>query len=318
MNKVLESTKYVVDNAKNVKINEAKVREFASSFDHKNVQHWLNEAPIDFSHMSEEEKLNFLLVFNSMSFRYWGEPKWAVEYKGKEYDGSWAMVVCIRRAMDEGKPILDAHYRANLNRDDFADILQGNVEIPLLDERLSITKKVASTLLQKYDGNLEQLIELAGKDALKLLNLIIENFPSFDDKTTYQGEDIFFYKRAQLLVADIYQIFNGEGYGELNNVDALTACADYKLPQILRGNGILEYSAELAKKIDAQIPIGKDSDEEIEIRASTIWAIEKIKEALQGQGKHNSSFEINNHIWLLSQNKSHGFSPYHHTETSAY
>ena len=318
MNKILDTTKVVVENSTQVKLDKDKVKEFSASFNHKDVQHWLNAAPFGFDKMTDIEKLNFLLVFNSISFRYWGNPKWTVEYQGEKHDGSWAMVVCIRRAIDEDKPILDAKYRADFSREVFADILRGSIEIPLLDERFNITKEIASTLERKYDGQFGRIIELAEGDALKLLELVISNFPSFADVTRYKDKDVFFYKRAQLLVADIHQIFDGKGYGNLKNVEEITACADYKLPQILRGFGILKYSASLAEKIDQKVSIQKDSKEEIEIRANTIWAVELIKEALQKQGKNYSSFEINDHIWLLSQDKSHGFGPYHLTETSSY
>ena len=79
----------------------------------------------------------------------------------------------------------------------------------------------------------------ANGDAVKLLDIIISAFPSFDDVSTFNGKKIYFYKRAQLLVSDIYQLFGGEGYGNLINIDQLTACADYKLPQSLRTLGII-------------------------------------------------------------------------------
>ena len=61
-------------------------------------------------------------------------------------------------------------------------------------------------------------------------------------------------------------------------MDKITAFADYKIPFILRRLWVLEYSQSLAYKIDNQIEIEKWSDEEIEIRSNTIWAIELMKQ----------------------------------------
>lgn len=121
-----------------------------------------------------------------------------------------------------------------------------------------------------------------------------------------------------MLVSDIYQLFGGEGYGDLLNVDQLTACADYKLPRVLRRLGILEYSEELAKQVDNKIEITKDSEEEIEIRANTIWAVELIRQGLLQIGQKVMPIGINDHLWLMSQNKLSDDRPYHLTRTTAY
>jgi hypothetical protein len=318
MYNILESIKIVASQSINVQINKEGISDFVKDFEHKDITHWLSEAPFDFETLNDRERLEFLLVFNSISFRYWGNPKWTVEYKDEEYDGSWAMIICIKRAIEEGKPILDSQYRSSLSKDDFQDILRGNIEIPLLEERLGITREVAGILNDKFDGDFENLINKSNGDALELLELIISNFHSFNDASVYVGTEVSFHKRAQLLVADIFNIFRGKNYGNLKNIDKLTACADYKLPQILRESNILKYSDKLAEQIDRQETLLKNSEEEIEIRANTILAVELIKEELKKLGKDFKSTEINDHIWLLSQNKDHSSKPYHLTDTTAY
>lgn len=70
MQKILESTKFVIENSKFVSINPKKVVEFASNFDHSNVKHWLSAAPFDIKQLNDNEKLNFLLIMDSISFCY--------------------------------------------------------------------------------------------------------------------------------------------------------------------------------------------------------------------------------------------------------
>lgn len=318
MSKILETTKFVTDNSVSVKINKEKISEFSRNFPHDNLSHWLSASPINYAHLSAADKLNLLLVFNSTSFCYWGDPKWTIEYRGEQYDGSWAMIACIMRAVDEKRPILDTQYRATMSKEDYRDVLRGNTEIPLFEKRWSITKDVASILLEKYDGNFGDLIQGTNGNATMLLKSLTTQFVSFEDVATYKNKQIYFYKRAQLLIEDINQVFGGEGYGDLTNLNEFTACADYKLPQALRKLGIISYAKDLEKKIDNLIQLPEGSPEEVEIRANTIWGVEMIKEELKKAGREVSSMNINDHLWLMGQVKNSHTKPYHRTLTTAY
>lgn len=318
MSKILDTTKFVVENSDLVKINHGQVTEFSKGFDHGKAEHWLSAAPFNFSNFTEEEKLHFLFIFNALSFSYWGEPKWTIEYKDKNYDGAWGMIVALGRGIEEGAALLDFNYCSKISKEIFAHILRGNTEVPLLEERWKILQEIGRTMLTKYSGKASNLIAEASGDAQKLLELIVQNFPSFQDISQYKGKEVCFYKRAQLLVADIYQIFDGKGFGALKNIDQITACADYKLPQILRKLGVLEYATALAERIDSKAEIPKGSPEEIEIRAGTIWAVEFIKEAVKKRSPQIMSFEVNDHLWLATQEKFPDDKPYHRTRTIAY
>lgn len=43
---------------------------------------------------------------------------------------------------------------------------------------------------------------------------------------------VFFLKRAQILIADIWACFEGKDYGALDGIEHLTAFADYRIPQV--------------------------------------------------------------------------------------
>jgi len=317
-NQILESTKIVVDNSQSVKINMGRINDFAETFEHGSVHHWLSQAPFNFSHFSDKDKLHFVFIFNALSFCYWGEPKWTIDFEGKSYDGAWGMIMALGRAIKEGYDILNFNYCANLPEEDFKNILRANTEIPLFKERLKIINEIGRITLKKYDGQISNLIKEANHDSQKLLNLIVVNFPGFKDESIYKGQTIFFNKRAQLLTSDIYQIFNGQGFGNLKNISSITACADYKLPQILRKLEIFTYTKELAYKIDQKQELEHNSNEEIEIRASTIWAIEYIRQLISKKNPQIMSSEINDHLWLATQEKFPDDKPYHRTRTTAY
>lgn len=318
MNEILETTKYVVDNSMSVSIDRDALVRVSGEFKEQNMIHWLEDSPIDFKKFSDEEKLNFVLIFSAISFSYWGSPKWTVEYEGKEIDGSYGLMMAIRRALEEGIPILDLKYLAALTREDFANILRANVEIPLLDERLKILNEIGSVLIAKYEGRFSALIEKGNKDVNVLRRLIISEMPSFEDSVNYKGKKIYFHKRSQVLISDICQLFNGQGYGEFKNPNELTAGADYKLPQILRRFGVFVYSKELAEKIDNKVPLEAGSEEETELRANTIWAVEMMREEISKHRKDISAMSINDQLWVLTQTKKADDKPYHLVRTISY
>lgn len=317
-NIILDTTRYVLDNSQSVRVNRNKIGAFCSTFTHEHKKHWWKAAPRDLSNLSDEQKLHFLFLFNALSFCYWGEPKWTVEYKNQKYDGSWGMITALGRAVDEKRPIFDATYLAEISEREFSEILRGNTTIPLLEERWKIIKEVGRVLSERFNGQVQNVIKMAENDALKLLDIIITNFSSFNDSWVYKKEKIFFYKRAQLLVGDIYNVFNGKSFGELKHTDQLTACADYKLPLALRKLGIISYSPELAKVVDSQSEILKGSEQEIEIRANTIWAVELIRQELKKRIPDITATHINDHLWLTTQAKTADEKPYHHTRTTSY
>jgi hypothetical protein len=318
MIKVLETASLVVERSEVVHINTDKIETLVEQLSDERMPPWLHNSPIDFSHLSDTDFLNFLLVLHSVSFCYWGDVKWTVEYRGSLYHGAWGMVAAIMRAIDEGKPILDSQYRAKISSDEYAEILRGNITIPLLTERWKITREVAGALLSVSDGDFISLIRHTDKDALYLLDLLINLCPSFEDSSSYEGKTTYFYKRAQLLVEDTSQFLRDRGDNDLENINVLTACADYKLPQVLERLGILSYTEPLKEKIVAKICILHDSVEEIEIRANTIWAIEMMRQSFKKRGKDVPSRVISNYIWLLGKERSTNITPHHRTITTAY
>lgn len=262
--------------------------------------------------MNDEAQLAFLFVFNSISFSYWGEPKWAVEHKR----GTWDIITSIGRAIKEGKPVFDPAYLKQLSEGEFEDILRGNnnTRIPLLEERLQILRQLGITVAQQYGGLFTNTVTT--EDAAGLVDTIIGAFPVFQDYAWYKGQKVYFNKRAQLLVSDINYTTKRK-LNRLNRIDQITACADYILPLVLRYHGVLEYSIWLAGQVDQKIRIPAGSEEEVEIRANTIQAVELIKQEMQKRNKPVTSMQINDYLWLagdtIPEHQQH-----HRTRTIAY
>lgn len=313
---ILKSVKYVVDNSKLVSINDSKIDRFVNMFKKHKEHYWLSDSPFDINSLDDNQKAMLIVVFNAISFSYWGNPYWNVEYKGKRYTrGSWSLMACIFRALEEGKDILDPKYLSTITKKELGFILRGNTEIPLLDERVKILKEIGFVLLKKYDGKFSNLIKKSEGDAIKLVRLILNSFPSFQDFAYYKKRKILFQKRAQAIVEGLYSIFHGKDYGKLKNINMLTALADYVIPNMLRKVGILEYSKKLAGKIDKKIIVKKGSSEEVEIRANTIWAIELIRKNLESKKLEVSALNINDYLWTIGRDVK---TPFHLTRTTTY
>jgi hypothetical protein len=127
-----------------------------------------------------------------------------------------------------------------------------------------------------------------------------------------------FLKRAQICVADLHTTFGGAGWGALRGVERLTAFADYKLPQMLRREGVLVYEPELAEMIETYTLIPAGADAEVEIRAATVWAVELLRQALAKMGIQQTASAIDYRIWLESQSAPADGVPYHRTRTIYY
>lgn len=318
MQNVLESTKFVIEHSKHVSINHEAITTLARSFDSLTSNHWLSEAPFDISDLNNEELIRLIFLFNCLSFSYWGNPKWTITHDSKQFDGAWGMIAALYRARNDGFPILNFDFCSSINQDVFAKILRGNVEIPLFEERLSISRSVGSTMVQKYNGGIRELVDSAKGSASEFLRILLSEFTSFSDSAEYQGKTIFFIKRAQLLVADVCHILREKENQIFSDIETLTACADYKLPQLLRHFDVLQYSSSLSEKVDQSVELLAGSIEEIEIRANTIWAIEFLRKELINFGRKLTAIEVNDIVWLASQDKGLGMCPYHRVRTTAY
>lgn len=309
LTEIIDKIEFVSNNSRYVKINEEKVIEFSNNI--KDIKHnfWLSFSPFNILDLDVEELINFLLIFESIDFSFWGDPKWTINADKTKEDGSIGLLYCLLKYYRETKNL--EFYK--LNKEDFNKILKGNVEIPLLDERFEIVCNISRVVKEKMDGNFYRFIKDCYTD-IELFDIITKNFKDFEDKRIYKGETIYFYKLAQLLVSDIANIRKIK-----ENIDIdyshLIGAADYKIPQVMRAIGLIEYNDELAIIVDNKIKIQECSDYEIEIRANMLNVINKIKIYLNNKVY---AMDINDYIWGESRNKNLDFKPYHLTRTTSY
>lgn len=318
-NKVLATTRKVVKNSEHVKINLNNIYKFQHEIQYYVFNNWLHQAPFDIFTLSKDDRLNFIAILSSISFCYWPGPKWTIQYKGNEYDGTWALIVSLGQAIINGYPVTDFKYLSQISESDFNSIFIQNINIPLAEERFIILHEIGESISNNAGGSFSNLVMIAHNDVVKMLYLLLKYIPSLNDESILASEKVYFYKRAQLLISDVHYLFGMVDHRyRFNNISVLTACADYKIPQVLSHHGILEYSKSLENKIKSNVELKKGSVEELEIRANTIWAVEEIKNSLKRQGVNATSSQISDFLWISSQNKSIYREPYHRTITTSY
>ncbi len=318
--RILESVRPIVEDPRHVEIDLERVRAFCRERPAEGI------APPDWRRefiypWEDDGAAEFFLLFNCINFAFWAKPgavKWWIDYKGGRHDGAYGLMGAFTRAIEEGVPLLEGRFLAEMTAERLGGILRGGGELVLFRERVGILREVGRGLVARYGGRFRNLLAAAGGRAVALAELLVREFPSFNDACAENGREILFYKRAQLAAAMVYQRFQGKGPGAFPDVDRLTVFADYKLPQALRRLGVLRYRPDLAAKVDGRILIAPCSREEVEIRAATIWACDLIQRGYAARGQRMDSVALDAFLWLLGHEKVEGEKPYHLTETIYY
>jgi len=321
---ILSSTRTVVQQSEHVWVNPEYVEQLSKQWlleDAGNVSTYppLWDDPYHF-HDGTERTANWLLVLDALNFCFWpekGQSRWSIEYRGEALNGYWAEAAALKRAVEEGIPLWDAKTLSTIGSETVAYIFRGSGIIPLFEQRVAHAREVGHVLLERYDGQFVHAIEQAESSAIKLVDLLVRDFPSFRDIATYHAHSVKFFKRAQICVADLHNAFGGQQWGTFADLEQLTIFADYKLPQVLRHYHVLEYDSTLAQRIDNQEMLPAESEEEVEIRAATIWACELLGQTMQQHGYTMTAAKIDQRLWWMGQQLAE-MQPYHRTRTIYY
>ena len=65
----------------------------------------------------------------------------------------------MKRGMDNGIPMLDGKFLAHVTRPELERIFAGNIELPMLDEKMQVWHQVGSVLAEKYDGRFHNFMK---------------------------------------------------------------------------------------------------------------------------------------------------------------
>ena len=326
LNPVLETTRFLTENPGYVFIRDEKLADYARDFASHGLPRPSWDMPI-FPDKDDPRVLDFFMVMSSVNFHYPPDPetgeKFTVIYRGVPWSGAFGMEASFKRALDEGMPVLDSDYLESMEIADAEHIFRGNMRMPMLEERVGILNDVGGVLNDLYEGRFGNLFRECGyrlflDDGDGVVPRLSGEFSGFYDSCEYGGREVVFNKKAQMAPALLYGKMEGNIPIPHDDIAKLTVYPDYQLPKVLRDMGILEYESSLAEKIDRQQEILHGSQEEMEIRASTVHASDRLIRAVNEINPAANADVISMDYKLWGMRNLPGGKPHHITRTTAY
>uniref|UniRef100_A0A2S2NHL9 Queuosine 5'-phosphate N-glycosylase/hydrolase n=1 Tax=Schizaphis graminum TaxID=13262 RepID=A0A2S2NHL9_SCHGA len=309
---ILSTCQKVVSQAKDVQIISSNIPELALKIhtlieEDKLTLDEFKKCPLHPKN-EDEEAINWIFIVDSLNYCFFdpdNKSHWSITWKNEKHTGYFGLCAAINRAMEKGINMTDMNTCLELTRQQLDEILLGDdgATLPLLQERYLCLQQSADVLLKKYKGNFVNCILESNHSAQKLLEIISENFFHFRDESIYNNQTVAIYKRAQILIADIWSSFRGSGFGEFHDIDTLTMFADYRVPQVLLYFGILKYSNNLKDTLKQGILLEHGAPEEVEIRAASIVAVnDVVNEVKKLMAKNNvhkicNSIMVDTYLW---------------------
>lgn len=274
----------------------------------------------------------YVFVVDCLNFCFWPS-------SGLEYD---TLALSIKGAIEKDENALSGQALASMEEATLRSWFPPQLQMPNMAERLLRIRELGQILVSEFDGLAINLVKAARGSAVRLVNLVLRYFPGFRDTSIYRGNLVHLYKRAQILVGDLWaaygrptfkasgaeagagvatEVVGVEGGRQLfcfRDIGELTMFADYRVPQILRAMKILQYSPELAAKVDGLVELASASEEEIEIRACTVVAVDILQKKLARRGVNVLVIELDWLLWQIGEKTKDSLEPHHRTLTIYY
>ncbi|RMZ85581.1 hypothetical protein DV737_g621, partial [Chaetothyriales sp. CBS 132003] len=288
--RVLRAAEFIYDNAVDVSISSPGTKAAAATLwklmqerdfsTHAWAQHELHPAAKD------EATVNFIFTMDLLNFCFWSDraedQRAAIEYRGRR----WTGYCQLTGKYFVGYPITTPSFYAS--EAECPDLVLAHIfrscsaePMPLLAQRIRILRSAGAFFTQP-DSSPAALVKQADNSAAQLVNLLVQKLPScFNDAHTFHGKEVVLHKRAQILVADLWACFNGQSYGQFDDIATLTMFADYRVPQMLHSLGCLWYSPRLEGRIKRGELLESGDTLELEIRGCSVWCVQLIKREIE-------------------------------------
>lgn len=157
-------------------------------------------------------------MIDLLNFSFWSDldvsdksvphpDRYAIKYDNVAYTGYWSLCAVVNRgkvdkeiilhinlicisALDNEIPITNpAYYGSKASDEELETIFKSDTKesAPMLSERIRVMREAGQVLCEKFDGSFVNCIIQAENSASKLLDIIIENFPCFNDVHDFHG-----------------------------------------------------------------------------------------------------------------------------------
>lgn len=289
----------VAARARSVRIAEEKIAAYGASLPLEQIVAPEHDAPTHYLDHGEDT-VAFFLALDAINF---GSGYFPYLRKRAGMSGYFTVASSLKDYYEQHGPP-SAEQLAALTPDDCAQIFGQAPAQPPVDELMGLFAQALNDLghlvSERFNGSFGALVASADHSAERLARLLSE-MPLFHDVARYDDFDVPLYKRAQITVADLALAFGNQGPGRFDDLETVTIFADNLVPHVLRVDGILLYSDDLAARIDRDELIAGGSPEEVELRACAVHAVELIAQSLQAQGQQVSPRLLDFLLWNRGQ-----------------
>jgi hypothetical protein len=222
-----------------------------------------------------------------------------------------------------GYGTVTAGLRARLDRDgvwppgnlaeisgvEVAEMLGQDPEHELMALYAGALREVGRRIIADFDGDWVGVVDAANGSAVELVEMIA-SWPGWHDVSPYGGRDVPFFKRAQILAADLARA----GVARFTDLGRLTMFADNLVPHVLRMDGVLIFEPALTARIEAGELLEHGSPQEVEIRACALHAVERLIERSPGL----AAYQLDELLWERGGKPRYKAVPRHRARCTAY
>ncbi len=296
----------VTSDARRVSINEDRLTAYADGLPPATAP----TADTSYFYVGElEETVAYALTFSTVNFGSGWHPH---VRKLPRRSGSITMMSRLTDRFRRHGP-LSAEELCRLTAADCAELFHQPLEPPIGELMALFAKALRDFgryLLESFGGSFLALVEAAGRSAARLAELLFA-MELYRDVSLHHGRHVPLLKRAQITSAELAAALGGHVLGRFDDLDRLTVFADNLIPHVLRVEGVLRYDHQLNQRIDAGDLLAPGSEEEVEIRAVAVHAVEQIAARLRAAGRQVSPMDLDYLLWHAGQSPRYKAIPRH-------
>ena len=319
--KVLHSIRPVIENLENVSIDHVQLNTEAKKL--STVNYEIKVA--NNQDKRPEDIIRKTMLINTLNFAFTdfeSQIKYALNVGDNTFSDTDAMVYQIDQAVEVGIDFYDGHYLRDITETIFKSIFKANIEMPMSKEKTDVLNQVGQILVEEYKGDWLNFVKSGPKKLYQngegLIERLVSQFERFRDTSIYLGEKVHFLKLAQLAFWGIHRELGKYGDFYIEDMENMTAFADYIVPVALEKMKIITYSEKLKNKIEQGVLIESDSIEEIEIRAATLFVTAQLTEEINKLKLDEEKIIIPQLDFKLWTDFHANKSPHHLTKTIMY
>ncbi len=272
--------------------------------------------PAHLAFPAEATTVAFALTLNAINF---GSGYFPHLQKNGELSGYRTIATALRKRF-EREGAFSAPELERMTRSDCARLFGQGEEGPageLMGLFARGWNELGHWLTSAHGGAFEGPVREARGSAERLTRLLAR-LPMYQDVATYQGFRVPFLKRAQITCADLGTALRGRGLGHFDDLGKLTIFADNLVPHTLRMLGVLSYDHMLLQRIEREEELASGSEDEVEIRACALHAVELLSAACARRGYAIAPHKLDLLLWSRGQSPAIKAQPRHRTRCTFY